>query len=409
MAAITVTVESIAAGGDGVARAEGFVVFVPRSAPGDVGVVDIAMRGSFARAPFVRLVSGSPSRVDPPCPHYTMDRCGGCQLQHLAYRAQLDAKGGIIRDSIVRIGKRELEAPHVEPSERQWRYRRKLTLAMQRQGTRWIAGLHPFDSPRKIFALDDCPITDERVVEIWKTIMSAQTLLPIASTLRGAVRIEEAGATFVLEGGDVWPEAPRFFDAVPSLTALWWIPDKKRRRMMQQRGTANALGASFAQVNAPVAARMHEYVLARVLSHKPQSVVDGYSGSGELALALAGAGVRVSAIELDSDASSHAALRLPPGSKAISAKVEEVLPSLLPADVVVLNPPRTGVDGRVTEQLEQCDPAPRAIVYVSCNPATLARDLARMPRYRIATLRAYDMFPQTAHVETVCELVPLSA
>ena len=72
----------------------------------------------------------------------------------------------------------------------------------------------------------------------------------------------------------------------------------------------------------------------------------------------------------------------------------------------MLNPPRTGVDGRVTEQLEQSNPAPRAIVYVSCNPATLARDLARMPRYRIASLRAFDMFPQTAHVETVCELVP---
>jgi 23S rRNA (uracil1939-C5)-methyltransferase len=89
--------------------------------------------------------------------------------------------------------------------------------------------------------------------------------------------------------------------------------------------------------------------------------------------------------------------------------VEEVLPSVLPADVVVLNPPRTGIDGRVTEQLEQSDPAPRAIIYASCNPATLARDLSRMPRYRIAALRAYDMFPQTAHVESVCELVPLSA
>src|SRR4051812_12475276 len=109
MAAITVTVESIAAGGDGVARAEGFVVFVPRSAPGDVGIVDIAMRGSFARAPFTELVRGSPSRVEPPCPHYTIDRCGGCQLQHLSYGAQLEAKGGIIRDSIERIGKRSLE------------------------------------------------------------------------------------------------------------------------------------------------------------------------------------------------------------------------------------------------------------------------------------------------------------
>jgi 23S rRNA (uracil1939-C5)-methyltransferase len=310
----------------------------------------------------------------------------------------------------VRIGKRQMEPPHVEPSISEWRYRRKLTLAMQRRGARWIAGLHPYDSPRTIFALEDCPITDERVVVIWKTIMEAQSLLPLASALRGAVRIDgEMSATFVLEGGGAWPDAPRFFDAVPALSELWWIPEKKRRRLMQQRGEASTLGASFAQVNAPVAARMQEYVLARVMSYRPTSVIDGYSGAGELALALARAGTRVSAIELDPDASAHAARYLPTGSQSVSGKVEEVLPSLLPADVVVLNPPRTGIDGRVTEQLEQCDPAPRAIVYVSCNPATLARDLARMPRYRIAALRAYDMFPQTAHVETVCELVPLSA
>ncbi|MEP7088345.1 MAG: hypothetical protein ABI884_13665, partial [Gemmatimonadota bacterium] len=323
--------------------------------------------------------------------------------------AQLAAKSGIIRDSITRIGKRSITAPEVLPSANQWRYRRKLTLAMRRSGAQWIAGLHPYDSPHKIFALNDCPITDERVVTIWKEIMVAQSMFPIASALRGAVRIDEAGATFVLEGGDVWPEAPRFFESVPSLNALWWIPEKKRRRLMQQRGDSNALGASFVQVNAPVAAQMHDYVLERVLAHNPEKVIDGYSGAGELALALAETGVRVSAIELDSDASSHAALKLPSGSTSVSAKVEAVLGSLLPADVVVLNPPRTGVDGRVTEQLEQSDPAPRAIVYVSCNPATLARDLARMPGYRIASLRAYDMFPQTAHVETVCELVPANA
>ena len=409
MASVSVTVESIAAGGDGVARAEGFVVFVPRSAPGDVGIVDIAMRGSFARAEFVRLERPAPSRVDPPCPHYTMDRCGGCQLQHMSYGAQLSAKSGIIRDSITRIGRRAITPPVVEPSAQQWRYRRKLTLSMRRSGARWIAGLHPYDSPHKVFALDDCPITDERVVAIWKQIMTSQAMFPIASMLRGAARIDDAGASFVLEGGDVWPEAPRFFEAVPSLHALWWIPQNKRRRLMRQRGDSNALGASFVQVNAPVAATMHGYVLARVLAHDPRTVIDGYSGAGELALALASAGVRVSAIELDSDASSHAAVQLPAGSTSISAKVEEVLGSLLPADVVVLNPPRAGVDGRVTELLEQCDPAPRAIVYVSCNPATLARDLGRMPRYKIESLQAYDMFPQTAHVETVCELVPVGA
>lgn len=405
----TVRVESIAAGGDGVARAEGFVVFVPRSAPGDLGAVDIAMRGSFARAPFIRLIEPAPTRVDPPCPHYTADRCGGCQLQHMEYGAQLAAKAGIIRDSIQRIGKRTLESPVVNASPQQWRYRRKLTLAMSRTGDRWIAGLHPYDSPRRIFSLRDCLITDERVVEIWRQVLSAQGALPIASSLRGAVRVDDDGATFVLEGGDVWPTATRFFDAIPSLTALWWIPDKKRRRLMQERGPASAPSASFVQVNAPVAAQMHDFVLARVLGHRPATVIDGYSGAGDLALSLAAQGVRVTAIELDGDASAYAGARLPQGSRSLSGKVEELLPTALPADVVVLNPPRTGVDGRVAELLDQSDPAPRAIVYVSCNPATLARDLARMPRYRIASLEAFDMFPQTAHVETVCELVPVSA
>jgi 23S rRNA (uracil1939-C5)-methyltransferase len=405
----TVRVDTIAAGGDGVARAEGFVVFIPRSAPGDVGVVDVAMRGSFARAPFIRLIEPSPTRVDPPCPHYIADRCGGCQLQHMEYEAQLAAKAGIIRDSLQRIGKRSIEMPTVSASPQQWRYRRKLTLAMSRQGDKWIAGLHPYDSPRRVFPLRDCLITDERVLEVWRQVMNSQDALPFASTLRGAVRIDDASTTFVLEGGDVWPAATRFFDAIPTLTALWWVPEKKRRRLMQERGHVSVPGASFAQVNAPVASLLHDAVLERVLDHSPGTVIDGYSGSGDLALALAESGVRVTAIELDGDASAFAAARLPASSRSLSGKVEELLPAALPADVVVLNPPRTGVDGRVAELLDQSDPAPRAIIYVSCNPATLARDIARMPRFRIASLRAFDMFPQTAHVETVCELRPVKS
>jgi 23S rRNA (uracil1939-C5)-methyltransferase len=90
----------------------------------------------------------------------------------------------------------------------------------------------------------------------------------------------------------------------------------------------------------------------------------------------------------------------------VVGRVEDMLARALPADVVLVNPPRSGVDERVTTILEQVADAPRAVVYVSCDPATLARDVARLPRYRIASLRAFDMFPQTAHVETVCELVP---
>ena len=109
----------------------------------------------------------------------------------------------------------------------------------------------------------------------------------------------------------------------------------------------------------------------------------------------------MTAIELDSDAARWCALHLPEGSVSLRARVEEVLPKVLPADAVILNPPRAGTDSRVTDALEQATEKPRVIAYISCNPATLARDIARLPGYRIASLVPFDMFPQTAHVETV--------
>ena len=141
-------------------------------------------------------------------------------------------------------------------------------------------------------------------------------------------------------------------------------------------------------------------------SHSPLTVVDAYSGTGDTAVALAEWGAKVTAIELDADAAHYCASRLPEGSTSLRARVEEALPALLPADVVLLNPPRAGLDSAVTDTLEQSSPRPRSLVYVSCNPATLARDLSRLPGYSIQSVAAFDMFPQTAHVETVCELVP---
>ena len=154
MAAVSVAIDSIAAGGDGVGRTNGLVVFVPRTAPGDVVTAQIAGKGHFARGILRSVVTPSPDRIEPPCPHYTRDKCGGCQLQHLAYEAQLEAKRGIIRDSLQRIGKRQAELPPMEPSPKDWRYRTKLTLTMRRRGARWIAGLHPYDDPVHVFACE---------------------------------------------------------------------------------------------------------------------------------------------------------------------------------------------------------------------------------------------------------------
>lgn len=405
----TVSIDSIAAGGDGVGRTEGLVVFTPRTAPGDVVVADISAKGRFARGKLRDVVTPSPLRIEPPCPHYTRDRCGGCQLQHMDYHdGQLPAKRTIIQDSLQRIGKRTQDVPPIVRSPKEWRYRNKLTLAMRRRGPRWIAGLHPYDDPVRVFALSDCPITDSLVVAAWREIMNADALLPDAIALRGSVRRTSGGPTFVLSGGRRWSEWERFAAAAPSIAALWWEPVDEERRLLFDKRSDRSPSASFGQVNAEMAEILRGYVLSRVLDQEPRTVVDAYSGAGHAAIELAEKGVAVTAIELDRDASQWAAERLGPSSRSITARVEDALPGVLPADVVILNPPRAGVDERVTATLELEVDHLRAVVYVSCNPATLARDLARMPNYRIETLQAFDMFPQTAHVETVCVLRPTS-
>jgi 23S rRNA (uracil1939-C5)-methyltransferase len=410
------TIESIAAGGDGVGRSEGMAVFVPRTAPGDIIEATLDVRGRFARGALVRLVEASTQRVTPHCLHYERDRCGGCQLQHLSYDAQLSAKGAIVRDAVQRIGKREVAGVAVEASPSPWAYRTKLTLAMRWLGDRWIAGLHRYDNPDAVFQLQECPITDDRVLAVWRDVLAASAMRPRAKRLRGAVRLTPGGASFVLEGGTRWPAVSQFAERVGSLTAIWWEPVGARRRLVVDRRGTSTLGgdrstrspdAAFVQVNTEAAALLHAHVVTLTMAYSPAVVVDAYAGAGATALALADRGVTVTAIELDPDAARWTAAHLPPGSRSIVGRVEDALPAALPADVVLLNPPRAGVDERVTGTLESA--RPRAVVYVSCNPATLARDLQRLSRFRIVSLSSFDLFPQTSHVETVCELVPEAA
>jgi 23S rRNA (uracil1939-C5)-methyltransferase len=410
---VPLEIESIAAGGDGVARNNGLVVFVPRTAPGELVTARISGKGTFARGALRTIARPSDERIEPPCPHYTHDRCGGCQLQHVMYAAQLRAKRRIITDAMERIGRRKFDVSDVRTSPKQWRYRVKLTLAMvrERRGG-WIAGLHPFDDPSRVFQLADCPITDESVLETWRLILEQSRFFPDVPSLRGSVRTTDEGPVFVLAGGTKWPNAADCFAAIPALTVMWWENDEGARRLVGDRRQARTVqppSASFGQVNPVVADELRAHVIQLVTSYSPATVVDAYSGTGDTAVAFASSGARVTAIELDSDAARWCALRLPHGSSSIRSRVEEALPSALPADAVVLNPPRAGADARVTDLLEKSSAKPRVIVYVSCNPATLARDVARLPSYRIVSMVPFDMFPQTAHVETVCELVPAAA
>lgn len=400
-----VEIESIAAGGDGVARTGGLVVFVPRTAPGDVARVRLRRGRHFARGSLERMLRPGPERIDPPCHHYTRDRCGGCQLQHLSYGGQLAAKRGIIGDALRRIGRRQVDVPEVRPSETPWRYRRKLTLTVRRTGGGWVAGLHPYDDPVNVFRLEDCPITDERVIAVWRDVIREARHYPDVTSFRGAVRLVDGNAVLVVEGGSRWPDVRRFFDAVASLAALWWEPEGGSRRLVAERGAVPA-GASFGQVNSAVALALRDHVVARARAYGPIHVVDAYAGTGDTAVPLAESGATVTVIELDPEAADVCRRRLPDDSRVVVGRVEDVLTAVLPADLVILNPPRGGVHERVAAALAASEPPPRAVIYVSCNPATLARDLTRMPAFAVASVVGFDMFPQTAHVETVCELVP---
>ncbi len=410
---VTVDIATIGAGGVGVARVDGRVVFVPRTAPGDqveVRLDPAADDARFLTARLERLIAPGAGRVEPACAHYTSDDCGGCQLQHLSVEAQRDAKAGIIRDAFQRIAKRPLvRTPEVRVGPSPWRYRRSLSLHFRPLADGgWRAGLNAYHTPGAIFTLSDCLITREPVVAALQSVVKAGAHLPVWSGLRMTARESEGGIALTVEGGEQWAEgaAQSLLATVPVLTAIWWHPHRAQRRLVADRRTAQEPGASFAQVNADVASLLRTHLLERVRAFNPRTVIDAYAGAGDTAVPLALGGVSVTAIELDADASRWSATRLPPGSTAIAARVEDALPRALPADVVIVNPPRDGLAAKVTNALDAAHGSARAILYVSCNPATLARDVARLPHWTLSHILAFDMFPQTSHVETVCELVP---
>lgn len=407
MSLAAVEIDSLAAGGDGVARHDGLVVFIPRAAPGDRLLIELELQGRIGRGAIKTIERAGATRITPRCAHYEApDRCGGCQWQHVDVNAQRDAKRTMVRDAFQRIAKRDVPLPNIVAGE-EWRYRRSLTLAMRRgKDGAFTAGMRAFDDPEAVFDLKDCLITAPAVLDAWREVLCAAEHFPLEGRLRGTVRVINEQAYFTLEGGKDWATLAAFLDAAPTLSAVWWHAEGKRRRLVADRRPAGEPGASFAQVNPEIAALMHAAVVDRALAHSPKTIVDAFSGSGDAAAALARWGAQVVAIEFDEEASAYAATRLAGPSRAITARVEDVIAGCLPADVVILNPPRAGVDAKVTTALVNAKPAPKAIIYVSCDPATLARDVARLPGWAVHHMECYDLFPQTAHVETVCELRP---
>jgi 23S rRNA (uracil1939-C5)-methyltransferase len=435
----TITIDRLAAGGDGVGRVHGLAVFVPRTAPGDVAQIAYATHARHGRGRVLQLLAPSPARVAARCRHYEQDRCGGCQLQHLDAATQQRARQEIVQESLRRIGRREIALPPIV-SDAQWEYRGRLTLTLQQRGSGWIGGLHPHDDPTRIFPLEECAIAHPALVAAWQALRpmlrSNAPALPDAPSLRLALRLddrtaEDVGGTavaLVLQGGAAWPDRDAWMDAARHadrlITQVLWTPhasDGAATVPAVDLAPAAQEALAFAQVNPVVANALHAFVFAEVMALAPRRVIDAYAGTGRLATQLAEAGVDVVVIEADAAGAEAGVARVRAAGAAAVARVqvicdlvERALPMLGGAsarpDVVVLNPPRRGVDAAVTQWLEdEAQRSVRGVIYVSCDPGTLARDLTRLPSWRVAAVQCFDMFPQTAHVETVCVLLRESA
>jgi len=414
-----VEIGSIGAGGEGVGRlGDGRAVFVHRTAPGEVVEITTHVdRPRWARGRLLRVLEPSADRRAAPCRHYA--ECGGCTLEHLRYPAQLQVKARIVGDALERIGDIRTGGIDVVPSPVEHRYRNRVSFALRRMGHgKLLAGFHALHDPGRILPIDgDCLLPEEPVARVWDRLRAAwgpdANRLPSGERLRLTLRGTANGSVSLLvEGGFSGGRPEELVHRVEGLESIWIRPDRGRAvhvagspTLPESWGGAEIEvgGTAFLQVNRDAATLLEAHVLARAGDVDGLHVIDAYCGLGFHARHLAGKGARITGIEMDPDAVRVAAAATPPPSRFFVGRVEEILPSALPADLLILNPPRGGVDPAGIEAILRHPP--RRIIYVSCDPATLARDLKRLgSTYLVRDLRCFDLFPQTAHVETVVEL-----
>lgn len=340
----------------------------------------------------------------PPCLHYLRDDCGGCQLQHLSSPAQRAARRAIVGDALRRLGHLDLPDPLLEPSPADWGYRTRLTLAVGPDGA---VGLHRLGKPDAVFPLERCEIAAPAINQLWAAVRSV-----IAELCPGLDQVvlkeDRTGGLHLLLRGPARPPrktAERLAASVPGVApvTLWWQAGHAPARHIGGVDSS-APATAFEQVHPAMGDRVRAYAINLLGSVAGLRVWDLYAGLGDASMELARLGAAVDSVEIDPAAVAHADRTFPAASVARHAGRVEGWVRRLPAPGAVLaNPPRTGMTGAVTDALREV--GPNRIVYVSCDPATLARDLARLGGgFRSSSVTAFDLFPQTAHVETVALL-----
>ena len=445
---MTVAITGINSEGEGIARTgeDGFVLFVPGVLPGEEAEVRIvSKKKNYAVAKVLRRIKDSPFRRAPRCPSF--GRCGGCSLQHLSYNSQLLLKKDTLSASVERIG--GIKEPQIfdcVPSPSEWHYRNKAAIPVQSAaGDSIRAGFYKIRS-HDIVPYSDCAIASREINEKTAAILSALRKSGLHGVrengtngsrnvirhivLRKARFTEDMLCAVICARQLSAAEINLLRKALAGVEGLSgavcnintssgnFIWGQKSIRLFGRETMREKLGkyefkfeaSSFFQVNPEQTLNLYNYAASLALEDSPSKILELYSGTGSMTVFLASGGAEVTAVESWDPAARYiaenAALNGIKNITPVTARSEDMIHSLSGQyfNAVVLDPPRTGCDEKVIEAISAMKV--ERIIYVSCNPATLARDIKRLAEneYRFVHAKPFDMFPQTGHVETVALL-----
>ena len=436
-------IDRLGTSGEGVGRYDNFTVFVPNALPGEtISVVIEDVKSSYAHGRIKQILHESVDRVAPLCALY--EECGGCQLQHLSYEAQLRAKRAQVVDALTHIGKLpQIPVRETLRAEEPWNYRNKMQFPIGRNSGKIVIGCFAQGSHR-IINTENCHIQRAENNDLANAAreIAEQLHIPVYNedTHKGVLRhiVGRVGRSndlmaVIVTATKQLPRAKDFVrmmrERLPNLVSVHQNIQTYRNNVIMGRDTQllwgrptiiDSLGRlnfhisprSFFQVNTRQAERLYEQALAYADLHGTETVIDAYCGTGTITLFLAQKARKVYGIEIVQpailDARKNARDNHVKNAEFIVGDATVVMPALykqdIRPDVVVVDPPRSGCTKTVLRTFANMKP--QRIVYVSCNPATLARDLAILKElgYLAQEVQPVDLFPQTSHVENVCLL-----
>lgn len=396
-------------GGDCIGKLpDGKTIFIPFCIVGERVEVEIVdSKKNFARGRIKRILRESEKRIKARCPHFM--ECGGCHYQHLAYADQLTLKQEILIDQLKRIGK--IEAPPVKAivaSPLEWNYRNTVQFHLSAKGKPGYqrAGANG------VVEIRECHLPLPEINTLWPQL----ELEPDAGIQRVSIRCGSDDELLVgLESSS--PQPPEFSVDIPLSVVLLGSDDDlllsgEDYSLMQVLGrTFRVSAASFFQINLAQAEAMVKHVLELIKVDKKSEVVDAYCGAGLFSAFMAPRVKNLIGIELAESSCNDFAVNLDEFDNVslYIGAVEEILPELkIKPQAVLLDPPRSGIDPTAMAAL--IESAPQQIVYVSCDPSTLARDVQKLVAagYQLESVTPFDLFPQTYHVETISLLTKLN-